>query len=190
MKDWVPEFLRAKGDQNISIEELERDLQIPVFCYRRLAGCFRILTPRYYDRECLYFLIGYVLGNLPKDIFQTVMALKTTFVASENFGSVTRLEEGGTLVTLNRILGLRDAEAIGVIAHELAHAVGGELFGSLYGVDDLESRADDLASQWGFKEEIESIRTYLKRKGEKNGGEIGKIGRYEGRSREEMAAKE
>ena len=66
------------------------------------------------------------------------------------------------MITLSKILALRDDEAIGVIIHEISHIVGGELFGVLNGID-LDSKADFLACEWGFGEEISAIRAYLER---------------------------
>jgi hypothetical protein len=126
-------------------------------------------VPRFYDRERLLWLIGYVLGNLPEDIFLTLMALNTKFLSMDSFGGASMVTNGA-LIVLNRVLSLRDSEAMGVIIHEITHTVGGELFGSLCGVDDLESRADALASQWGFGEEIDAIRSYFDRKEKMNHG--------------------
>jgi len=173
MKDWVVPFLRMKGDPNISSEELDRDLQIPIFCYQRLAGCFRIITPRFYDRERLLWLTGFVLSNIPEDIFLTLRALNLMILSMDGFGGATMVTNGA-LINLSRVLTLRDDLATAVIVHEVAHTVGGELFGTLNAVDDLEKRSDDLASEWGFQQEIDALRAYFDEKEENNYGRIGK----------------
>jgi hypothetical protein len=168
MRSWVIPYLRERGDPLISPEELERDLLIPLLTYRRLARCLTIITQRFYDRDRIFWLLGYVLSNLPQDIFQTIVAMKTTFLCFDSIGGICRVIEPGAVITLNKILKLRDAEIIGIIAHELGHLASGSLFGNFEGEDDKkadkEALADELAISWGFIDEIEAIRKYFKTK--------------------------
>jgi hypothetical protein len=161
MKEWVVPFLRNRGDSLISSEELERDLLIPLFIYRRLAGCLTIITQKFYDRNKILEVLGYVLSNLPEEIFQTVLAMNTTFICFDSIGGICRIGSPGAIITLNKILKLRNVEIAGVIVHELAHLASGSLFGNFEEGGDSETRADELGICWGLEDEIAAIRKYL-----------------------------
>jgi hypothetical protein len=171
IRSWVIPYLRERGDPLISLEELEKDFLIPPFVYRRLAQCLAIICPRYYDRDRVYFLIGYVLAHVPEDIFRTLLGLNVTFICSDNVAGVSRIPGAAVLISLHGILDLSDTQAMGAITHEICHVAGGEVIGSLDATyDELEQRADTLAESWGFGGEISAIRTYFSRK-EKNNGQ-------------------
>jgi hypothetical protein len=173
MKEWVIPYLRDRGDSLISSEELERDLLIPLFIYRRLARCLTVISQRFYDRDRILWLLGYVLSNLPEEIFQTVLAMNTTFICFDSIGGVCRIGSPGAIITLNKILKLRNVEIAGVIVHELAHLASGSLFGSFDEGGNAETRADELAISWGLEDEIVAIRKCFERKGVREHGKFG-----------------
>ncbi|MCJ7743349.1 MAG: DUF45 domain-containing protein [Dehalococcoidales bacterium] len=67
------------------------------------------------------------------------------------------IEDEGKIYFDPRLLKMAKKVAIGTIAHEFAHLFLGHTGpGSLQG----EYEADDLARQWGFKNEIEAMRKH------------------------------
>jgi len=164
MRPWVIPFLRERGDPRISPEQLDWELAVPMFAFRRLARCLTIITPRGYDRHRLLWLIGCVVGHVPEDVFQTLLGLNTIFICFNSLAAVNRTDRAAVQITLHGLLELTDSEAQGALVHEVGHVIGGEVFGTLdIAENEMEQRADDLAEAWGFADEISAIRNYYSR---------------------------
>lgn len=122
MRDWIKDFLLKLGDKNISEEQLNRELAIPVFSFRRPAELFNIN----WTNGRLTEIFGSVLADLPEDVFLRLLEIRNLFFFTETLGFVQALnfkpdKLAIVCVFAERILGLSDTKARAVIAHELSH---------------------------------------------------------------------
>jgi hypothetical protein len=173
MKPWVVQFLTARGDQNISIEELGRDLQTPVFCYRRLADFF------YHDLdERIKTLFGVFLANLEPEVFCKLQGTPNLRIHGiKRIGQVRRVNQSPEhpslpieIVEFEYYWEMTDSEVIGDIAHEMSHVYLAHNDQVLCGLNlVLEAEADVLVEDWGFGFELEKVRQFLKERSQNNG---------------------
>jgi hypothetical protein len=170
VKDWVQPFLKRKGDDKISEQELARDLQIPVFCYRRLTDFFI----HDFD-ERVKTLLGIFLSNLEPEVFYQLQTTPNLYLHNvTKIGEVRRLEprESGPieLVEFSKLDEMSDSAVLGNIAHEMSHVYlkhSGQLTIGLNLI--LEKEADALVKEWGFEYELSKAREFLKTKGDNYG---------------------
>jgi hypothetical protein len=176
MREWVQGFLREKGDPNISPEELERELSLPIFCFRRLANLFRI---NFSSNIRLIELFGSIISDLPEEVFCQLLAMRNLFFSfTESLAFVQGFDfvEGtpGIFCAFSeRLLNLSDTCVRGGIIHELSHIVLGHYSReaqSLSLKSELENQANEKAVSMGFEYEILKINECLKKqkKGEEH----------------------
>lgn len=169
LKTWVTSFLRSKGDPNISIEELEREVNVPKFCWRRLTRCF--LNNFRDNTERLQEVIGSVLGDLEQNVFVELLSMPLLFVEFTKIAMVQRLPIFPDYSYVLPIMfgDIRDfsfMEARGIVAHEFCHVLLGHYQDRNPSHVRFELDADAKARELNFSDEISSIRNYFAAKGE------------------------
>jgi hypothetical protein len=175
MKPWVQPFLEEKGDSKISKEELARDLQIPIFCYRRLSDFF------FHDfSDRIKTLFGTFLANLEPGVFCQLATVPNLCLHNvTKIASVRRINRNPypdlpiEMAEFSRLSEMTDLAVIGAIAHEMAHVYLSHNDRVTVGLNlGLENEADTLVKQWGFEFELMKSREFLKKqkKGEQDNG--------------------
>ena len=165
MQSWVQEFLRGKGDQNISKEELDREIQIPVFCYRRLTDFFI----HDFD-ERIKTLFGIFIASLEPEVFYQLQIRPNFYLHNvTKIGEVRRLEprQPGPieLVVFSRLGEMTDSAVLGTISHEMSHVYLKHSDRLVVGLNlAMENEADCLCKEWGFDFELSKARDFLKTK--------------------------
>ena len=166
MKEWVVPFLRQQGDSNISIEELERELEVPVFCHRRIAALFKT----YEFTQRLTDALGYVGSCLPFEDFYSIRSMENLIFLYDN-GSVLASVQGVFTDTFHKCVvivhvsrkaaDLSDSQLAGLFAHELGHVHLRHFDGGFNSQSEKEMAADAIAEGWGFQEELASLKKGL-----------------------------
>lgn len=167
--DLARQFLLSKGDPAISEAELLRELEVPVFCFRRLASLFRLscFTQRLTD------ILGGVLSDLPFEIFDSIRRMTNLYFFYDDGKVLASVEEikiepwQASIIKVSfsqKSVEFSDFALRGIFAHELGHVDLGHYSGSIrfqtYG--EREDEADRKAVEWGFSDEIRAIRDNLK----------------------------
>jgi hypothetical protein len=117
-------------------------------------------------------VFGSVICDLPKNIFDELFAMNPFFVYSSNWGFCQMLHPGSraeiplVIFSQGGLKGMNWSQRRACVSHELAHLILGHL-SRPFSLDDpyrreLEGEADQLCCDWGFQEEITSVRKYLK----------------------------
>ena len=168
MKPWVIPFLQSRPDDRISLEEFVREVSVPSFAFRRLAGYFNV---NFSDNVRLTELFGGVLADLPEGVFFQLLGIRNLFF-SFNDGlafmqamSLEGLPKVAILCSLSsELITLSDPRVRGAIAHELSHiCLGHYQEDAQRGVRaGRENQTDQKAIEWGFEYEISAVREYLK----------------------------
>ena len=134
----------------------------------------------WFESRCLYAewtpsfaeAVAEVLTRIPESALDGLIDKGTYLVfPAVNVSFVDRItyrpgEESLSLVVLSSGLAKASrSEAIGIVAHELAHAFLGHSSGGADAANPEELAADDLARSWGFVEEIGIVNTLHPRLG-------------------------
>jgi hypothetical protein len=168
LKEWVSSFLRSREDPNISPEELEREIGVPIFCYQRLSKCFNI---NFQSNVRLCELFGSVLADLPIEVFADLLNTRNLFFfwsGSLAMVQAVNFTEGKPAIFCyfsDRLLQKSDSIVRGAIAHELSHIISRHYedeVQQLQTVGAMEDEADQRAIEWGFEFEIRAVRGSLK----------------------------
>jgi hypothetical protein len=160
MKDWVRPFLSIEEQESVDDDAI----------YSELAGSFNLNFGRgIYGGapELMRTLFGFVLANLPEEVFTKLSEMKNLFFSYiPDVGAEVKvfplsddLNAGEKLfiVTLPYIMASEPSMAvIGEIAHELAHVYAGHIRGN----DEIEEETDEIAKGWGFEEAISAFRIH------------------------------
>lgn len=168
MKDWVIPLVREVGDRKISKEEFEKDLQVPVRIYGRLADFF---DHNFHQNEKLKGLFGQTLASIDQASFLKLASYRFLyFHNADNLGHAMALRpslapgQAFTLVIFSGLDGLSDSCIVGVFAHEIAHVCLDHTDRPGSGLNlSSEAEADARVRAWGLGYELDKIREYLKK---------------------------
>jgi len=191
MKDWVRPYIMDQlrktwiegGYKNDDIEKIselkakEISYDESVFCYlTEELNCEFWMGGIGGDYQLFTEIFGSVLADLPQNVFEKISTMKNVFyIFTPQPGAevkILRFEHdimaGETIKIVNfpytdlfnplRVLR-------GEIAHEIAHIYAEHDFVQLMNGkthEDQEDEADQLAMEWGFKDEIKELREFEK----------------------------
>ena len=172
MKSWVPEFLRLVGDSHISPEQLDRELQVPLFCQRRLLNLF---SYNFSENQKLIDIVASVLGDVNAGTFFDLLTQQRLFfVEFHDFGCAFNIlpsEKATAVILLDPMDGLPFSVGRGIVVHELLGHVRCGHHREKTRRKEFEEEADVSAIAEGFGDDILSLREF-KQKGGLNDGEI------------------
>jgi hypothetical protein len=175
MQVWVRPLLRQLKPETVSDESFEWEFQQVPFVWRRVSQLFS----HQFESEPMEELLGSVLCDLPsREVFDQLFAIYPFFILAKSPGFCQAFHGGQETIQVV-IFSASDLRPMswsakrGCIAHELGHVVRGDVLRP-FSLDDpyrhgIERATDDLCCEWGFTEEIASVRKYLSERRIENG---------------------
>jgi hypothetical protein len=177
MRDWVLPFLRELRPETVSPESFETEIAQAPFAWRRLTSIFL----NDFQHDAISQLVGSVIADIPKSAFDELLRIYPFFSLVRSAGFCQRFhDDRGTITVVffcqSDLRPMSWLERRGCVVHELGHLVRDDLSAS-FSLDDpfhheREAATDALCINWGFGDEIKSVRRYFKEKEDNYDGTI------------------
>ncbi len=162
IREWVRPFIKAQLKDSFTSEyprAIIDELDDSGICLA-IARFFRIFDMTGGLKEEYLTSIGEVFCRLPKEVFMKFYEGNLLFLVPSFAGAnALRMDESLIVIVIPLMsLGRSKSVVIGEIVHELAHINAGHLH---LNQDELtnqhEKEADEIATAWGFKAEIQAM---------------------------------